>query len=308
MPHEDYCYALERENHALNEEIESLRQQLEIERMRNVACDVVAMADTPTSAEEARKMLPDYRSAALESVIRRVDECIALRQQLATLKTELKSIGEAIDDPRTDLIMTMSEIILEYKQQLAAALAACKEKDEVIKQASNYIDVLGGYSKQHRQALAIQPDDSALKDKAMTTYEQPKDWIERHLVEDPGGLLACEPSGLNEELKLARQANEAQHQQLAAAIAACKRKDEAIRALSFSAQLSGGVAGRDDDLCAAIADAETALAIQPDDSALQTFAEKVREQCAEICDLTAKHGNSAHYAAAAIRHLKELPK
>jgi len=50
----------------------------------------------------------------------------------------------------------------------------------------------------------------------MTTYEQPKDWIERHLVEDPGGLLACEPSGLNEELKLARQANEFQHQQLAA--------------------------------------------------------------------------------------------
>jgi len=46
----------------------------------------------------------------------------------------------------------------------------------------------------------------------MTTYEQPKDWIERHLVEDPGGLLACEPSGLNEELKLARQANEFQHQ------------------------------------------------------------------------------------------------
>lgn len=51
----------------------------------------------------------------------------------------------------------------------------------------------------------------------MTTYEQPKDWIERHLVEDPGGLLACEPSRLdtlNEELRLARQANEAQHQQL----------------------------------------------------------------------------------------------
>ena len=33
----------------------------------------------------------------------------------------------------------------------------------MIKQASNYIDVLGGYSKQHRQALSIQPDDSALK-------------------------------------------------------------------------------------------------------------------------------------------------
>jgi len=28
MPHEDYCYALERENHALNEKYEYLRQQL----------------------------------------------------------------------------------------------------------------------------------------------------------------------------------------------------------------------------------------------------------------------------------------
>jgi uncharacterized protein involved in exopolysaccharide biosynthesis len=28
MPHEDYCYALERENHTLNEKYESLRQQL----------------------------------------------------------------------------------------------------------------------------------------------------------------------------------------------------------------------------------------------------------------------------------------
>ena len=66
----------------------------------------------------------------------------------------------------------------------------------------------------------------------MTTYEQPKDWIERHLVEDPGGLLACEPSRLdtlNEELRLARQANEAQHQQLAAALAAIKVKDGALR-------------------------------------------------------------------------------
>lgn len=67
----------------LEKQNEELRQQLEIERMRIVACDVVAMSDTPSSAEEARKMLPEYRSAALESVIRRVDECIALRQQLA---------------------------------------------------------------------------------------------------------------------------------------------------------------------------------------------------------------------------------
>jgi len=62
----------------------------------------------------------------------------------------------------------------------------------------------------------------------MTTYEQSKDWIERHLVEDPGGLLACEPSGLNEELKLARQANEFQHQQLASLKAELKAIGEAI--------------------------------------------------------------------------------
>ena len=55
-----------------------------------------------------------------------------MRQQLVTLKTELKSIGEAIDDPRTDLTMTMSEVIIEQKQQLAAALAAIKVKDEAI--------------------------------------------------------------------------------------------------------------------------------------------------------------------------------
>ena len=65
----------------------------------------------------------------------------------------------------------------------------------------------------------------------MTTYEQPKDWIERHLVEDPGGLLACEPSGLNEELKLARQANEFQHQQLAGANKTLKDHGEIQQAL-----------------------------------------------------------------------------
>jgi len=47
----------------------------------------------------------------------------SLRQQLSALKSELKTIGNAIDDPRTDLTMTMSEIIIEQKQQLAAAQA-----------------------------------------------------------------------------------------------------------------------------------------------------------------------------------------
>ena len=127
------------------------------------------------------------------------------------------------------------------EHELDAAVAACKAKDDII------LEVLECESTTRppirlREALAIQPDDSVLKDKAMTTYEQPKDWIERHLVEDPGGLLACEPSRLdtlNEELRLARQANEVQHQQLAAALAACKVKDAFLHMVTVEIRWSG---------------------------------------------------------------------
>lgn len=54
-----------------------------------------------------------------------------VKEQLVTLKTEIKSIGEAIDDPRTDLTMTMSELILEYKQQLADINAAVMHESDV---------------------------------------------------------------------------------------------------------------------------------------------------------------------------------
>jgi hypothetical protein len=108
---------------------------------------------------------------------RAMREIESLRQQLAEKESKRQELMRAFERQGN----SAQEVITELRQQLAAA-------------------------------LAIQPDDAALKDKAMTTYEQPKDWIERHLVEDPGGLLACEPSGLNEELKLARQANEFQHQ------------------------------------------------------------------------------------------------
>jgi len=60
-----------------------------------------------------------------------------LRKQLAALKSELKTIGKAVDDPRTDLTMTMSEVIIEFKQQLAAALAAIKVKDKALEVANS---------------------------------------------------------------------------------------------------------------------------------------------------------------------------
>lgn len=70
--------------------IQKLKAALEREQLRLVACDVIAMCDTPESSAKARQMHPDYESAALESVIRRVDECIALRQMVRELRDALK--------------------------------------------------------------------------------------------------------------------------------------------------------------------------------------------------------------------------
>lgn len=67
----------------LKTRVNDLEQQLEIERMRLAACGVVALANTPESAANAREMLPQYRSASCDDVARLVDSEMALRQQLA---------------------------------------------------------------------------------------------------------------------------------------------------------------------------------------------------------------------------------
>ena len=72
--------------------ITELEAELERERMRLVACGVVAMADTPDNAKEARKMHPDYESAACSDVARRVDECIELRSKLSVAREALRDI------------------------------------------------------------------------------------------------------------------------------------------------------------------------------------------------------------------------
>ncbi len=66
---------------AIDAEQEALKVALECERMRVVACGVVACSDTPKSAAVARDMLPVYRSASCDDVARRVDECISLRAE-----------------------------------------------------------------------------------------------------------------------------------------------------------------------------------------------------------------------------------
>lgn len=73
-------------------EFHRLQVDLEHERMRLFACGVVAMADTPDSAREARAMHPDYESASCDDVKRRVDECIALRARVAELEDVLANL------------------------------------------------------------------------------------------------------------------------------------------------------------------------------------------------------------------------
>ncbi len=63
--------------------IKGLRLELETERMRLAACGVVALADTPESAANARTMKDEYRSDSCDAVAMRVDECMRLRTELA---------------------------------------------------------------------------------------------------------------------------------------------------------------------------------------------------------------------------------
>ena len=63
--------------------------EIERERMRLIACGVIAMADTPESAATSRQMHSDYESGSLDAVKRRVDECIALRAGAASRDAEV---------------------------------------------------------------------------------------------------------------------------------------------------------------------------------------------------------------------------
>lgn len=68
--------------------IEQLEAELETERMRLVACGVVATANTPESAAKARDMLPQYRSGSCEAVEKAVDREVALRDRVEQLEAE----------------------------------------------------------------------------------------------------------------------------------------------------------------------------------------------------------------------------
>lgn len=82
-----------------DDEIARLRDELERERMRLAACGVVALANTPASAKEARQMHEDYWSASVADVARMVDEQMRLRDENANLQAD----AEECDALRTKL-------------------------------------------------------------------------------------------------------------------------------------------------------------------------------------------------------------
>ena len=72
-----------------------MTDELEILRMQLAACGVVARANTPESAQAARQMLPEYRSASLEDVEAAVDREMELRQALLLLEFEISAVIDA---------------------------------------------------------------------------------------------------------------------------------------------------------------------------------------------------------------------
>ena len=67
-----------------------LEAELERERLRLAACGVVALANTPESAREARRMHADYMSASCMDVANAVDREMEYRRALELLRDGLK--------------------------------------------------------------------------------------------------------------------------------------------------------------------------------------------------------------------------
>lgn len=88
-----------------------------------------------------------------------------LARQLASanvLIAEQNKLGKE----RQEWALHTSEVIRGLNQQLSAALAACKQKDAALQNCEGMLDELRDYPITHDaiiEALAVQPDDSALK-------------------------------------------------------------------------------------------------------------------------------------------------
>lgn len=108
---------------------DSLRQQLETERMRLAACGVVALSNTPESAAKARDMFPDYRSASCDDVARAVDREIELRQQLAGANARIAALGEVSLNQQKQ-VKLLRDTVMSVRDITQNALATTEPKEQ----------------------------------------------------------------------------------------------------------------------------------------------------------------------------------
>ena len=76
---------------------------LERERVRLAACGVAAMSDTPESRAKFDKLENDYAdSASLRDVLRRVDECLLLREYVDANEHYVATVGSFDPNPNQE--------------------------------------------------------------------------------------------------------------------------------------------------------------------------------------------------------------
>ena len=131
-----------------------------------------------------------------------------LEKQIAAQK-QLIAEQNRLNKERQEWALHTSWVIADLNKLLAAALAACKLKDGALQNCEGMLDELRDYPITHDaiiEALAIQPDDSALKAwlgepigevESIDTDEdgQPSAWVRLHVELKPGELL-YKPKGL----------------------------------------------------------------------------------------------------------------
>lgn len=108
-------------------ELTRLHEELETERMRLAACGVVAISNTPGTAERARKMDARYWSASCADVAAAVDREMKMREEKALLAEALQELEEAARKVQCGE-MELQSINVERMKASAALAKVGKEK------------------------------------------------------------------------------------------------------------------------------------------------------------------------------------
>lgn len=119
----------------LRDQLAATKRELEREQLRLAACGVVALADTPESAKQARNMHPDYMSGSCNSVARRVDECMDLRKRLAAEKKESETLGTAYEC-LLDLVKTYQmtqDADIDWSKFPSECVSLCHEENRQLR-------------------------------------------------------------------------------------------------------------------------------------------------------------------------------